>query len=139
VWPPPLLRARSLAAQVVLAVVLPLLFGVGCGVLLGASGSWFQIVVTAGGLGGVNAGFEHDGWRGGLLRGALGGPLFALALVGTHEARDVPALAHLPLALPFMTIFYASMGMPLGALGGWLRHRRELGQRVSAAAHDAYR
>jgi hypothetical protein len=128
-WPPPLLRDRSFALQLVLAVVLPILFGVLCGWLLGASGTWFHIVVTAGGLGGVNAGFEHDGWRNGLVRGALGGPLFAAALVVTHEARGVPMAAHLPVALPFMTIFYASMSMPLGALGGWLRGRSELARR----------
>jgi hypothetical protein len=114
----------------VLAVVLPILFGVLCGWLLGASGLWFHIIVTAGGLGGVNAGFEHDGWRAGVARGAIGGPLFALALVATHELRDVPAAAHLPVALPFMTIFYASMSMPLGALGGWLRHRSERARRA---------
>jgi len=124
VWPPPLLRDRPLAIQIVLAAVLPILFGVVCGVLLGESGLWFQIVVNAGGLGGVNAGFEHDGWRGGLLRGAIGGPLFAIALIATHEARGVPAQADLPVALPLMVIFYAAMGMPLGALGGWLRRRR---------------
>jgi hypothetical protein len=130
VWPPPLLRDRSFALQIVLAVVLPVLFGVVCGWLLGASGLWFHIVVTAGGLGGVNAGFEHEGWRGGLLRGAVGGPLFAIALIATHEARGATAAARLPLALPLMMIFYASMSMPLGALGGWLRGRREQARRA---------
>ncbi len=123
-WPPPLLRDRPFAVQVVLAAVLPIAFGAGCGVLYGASGLWFNIVVTAGALGGTSAGFEHDDWRGGFLRGASGGALFAIALYATHEARRVPALAHLPLALPLMAIFYAVMGIPFGVLGAWLRARR---------------
>jgi hypothetical protein len=122
-WPPPLLRDRPRALQIVFAVVVPIAFGAVCGVVLGESGLWFQILMLGGGVGGVNAGFEHDTLRGGLARGASGGALFAAALLITHEARDVPALAHLPLALPVMAIGYAVMGTPLGGLGGWLRCR----------------
>jgi hypothetical protein len=124
-WPPPLLRDRPLALQFILAGVLPVLFGVVCGVLLGASGLWFQIVITAGALGGMNAGYEHATLRGGFWRGISGGAVFACALYVTHAVRGVPALATLPLPLPAMAVFYAVMGTPFGVLGAWLRSRRE--------------
>ena len=125
-WPPPLLRERRLAVQVVLAGVLPILFGVLCGVLLGTSGLWFDAVTTAGAFGGVNAGYEHDDWRGGFWRGITGGALFAISLVVTHEARGAQQRAHLPASLPLMAVFYAVMGIPFGLLGAWLRGRRDI-------------
>ncbi len=75
------------------------------------------------GIGGVGAGFEHPGARPGGMRGLVGGVLFTAALVATFEARGLPALAPLPAALPITAIGYAAGGLPLGALGGWLRGR----------------
>jgi hypothetical protein len=123
-WPPPLLRQRGRAAQLVLLIVLPTLFGAACGLLLGTSGLVFQIAMALGAVGGVGAGFEHASWRGGFWRGASGGALFAAALLVGHTLHGVPARATLPAPLPWMTAFYAGMGIPFGALGGWLRGRR---------------
>ena len=109
--------------QVILAVVLPIAFGALCGFELGQSKAAFQILMLVAGLGGVGAGFEHAGPRGGVLRGLAGGVLFTSALMILFEARGLPALTPLPAALSVMAIVYAVMGMPLGAFGGWLRAR----------------
>ena len=129
---PPLLRQRSLAAQFVLAVVSPVVFGALCGYVLGSSEPGFNGLMLLAGVGGVLSGFEHLGARQGVIRGLVGGVLFTAALVICFAVRGVPALARLPLPLGGMAVFYAGMGMPLGALGGWLRRRSE-DRRVRAA------
>lgn len=122
-WPPPLLRDRSRIAQIVLAGILPVAFGVACGVVLGTSRPWFEGLMIAGGVGGIGAGFEHVGWRAGGLRGIVGGALFAVALLAAFVLRGAPALAPLPAPLPIMAIAYAVFGVPFGMLGGALRGR----------------
>jgi hypothetical protein len=132
-WPPPLLRERPRSIQVVSLVVLPIMFGAICGWLLGESDVAYQVVVALGILGGINAGFEHAGAREGMARGAIGGVLFALAIVVVHEARGVEAAAELPADLGIMALIYALLGVAFGALGGWLRGRREARQTATSA------
>lgn len=122
-WPPPLFRDRHVTTQIVLAAVLPIGFGALCGFELGTSEGWFNALMLGGGFGGTFAGFEHDGARRGARRGLVGGALFASALAITFFARGAAALAWLPAPLPVMIVSYAVMGVPLGALGGWLRAR----------------
>ena len=124
-WPPPLFRQRPRAVQIVGAVVLPVGFGALCGFLLGASQPGFNLAMLIAGIGGVLAGFEHASARAGVLRGLSGGVLFVAALVAVFEARGAPALTPLPAGLLVMAVFYAVMGLPLGALGGWLRRRSD--------------
>ena len=124
-WPPPLFERRSRVVQALLAGVLPIVFGAVCGVLLGTSALWFNVLTTAGALGALGAGFEHVGWRAGLLRGASGGALFAIALLTVDEVRGAPALAPLPVAIRGMAAFYAVAGIPFTLLGSWLRGKRE--------------
>jgi len=133
VWPPPLLRQRPLAVQLVITVVLPAAFGALCGTVLGVSALWFNVLMLAAGVGGVLGGFEHDGARSGFLRGLVGGVVFAASLLVTFDARGVRALAPLPASLPIMAVGYAIMGLPLGALGGWLRGRSEDRRRIRPA------
>ncbi len=133
-WPPPLLRQRSRAVQIVLVVVLPIAFGALCGFELGTSALWFQILMLLAGLGGIGGGFEHAGAREGVLRGLAGGVVFISSLVVTFEARGVAAVAPLPGSLAITAIGYAVMGMPLGALGGWLRGRWIARQQAGSAA-----
>ena len=122
---PPLLRQRSLAAQFVLAIVSPIVFGALCGYVLGSSEPGFHGLMLLAGIGGVLSGFEHLGARQGVIRGSVGGVLFTAALVICFAVRGAPALAYLPLPLAGMAVVYAVGGMPLGALGGWLRRRAE--------------
>lgn len=132
--PPPLLGQRPRAAQILLVVVIPIAFGALCGAVLGASRPWFNILMLIATLGGVGGGFEHASARSGLLRGLAGGLLFAGALLTVFEVRGVPALTPLPAAMPIVALVYAVMGMPLGALGGWLRGRSESRQARATAA-----
>ncbi len=123
--PPPLFRDRPRAAQVVLGLIAPVAFGALCGYELGASEPWFNGLMLLAGLGGIGAGFEHLGAREGAVRGIVGGVLFAGALYVCFTLRALPARVPLPLPLPGMTVVYAVMGAPLGALGGRLRQRSE--------------
>ena len=132
-WPPLLLVRRPLAVQVILVAVLPVAFGALCGAVLGSSQPWFNVLMLVATLGGIGGGFEHAGARSGLLRGLVSGMLFAGSLLVTFETRGVPALTPLPASLPAVSVGYAVMGMPLGALGGWLR-RRSAGRRARATS-----
>jgi uncharacterized membrane protein (UPF0136 family) len=113
--------------------VVPAAFGALVGYVLGASSTGFNVLMLVATVGGVLGGFEHPAARAGLLRGLLGGVVFAGSLLVAFEARGVPALAPLPVSLPVMAVIYAVMGMPLGMLGGWLRGRSE-DRRARAAA-----
>jgi len=110
--------------QLVLAVVLPLGFGAACGYALGISSWAFNALMLVGTVGGVGAGFEHVGARGGFLRGLVGGVCFGAALFLTFAIRSLPSLVPLPAPVPIMAAVYAILGAPFGALGGWLRGRR---------------
>ena len=120
--------------QLVGAIVLPVVFGGICGAVLGASPLGFNLLMLAAGIGGVLGGFEHATAREGLLRGLVGGALFAGSLLLIFEARGVPALIPLPAPVPVMAVIYAVSGVPLGALGGWLRGRSEARRARAAAA-----
>ena len=133
-WPPPLFSTRPRAVQVVIAVVIPVMYGAICGAVLGASQPGFNLLMLVAGIGGVLGGFEHATAREGLVRGLVGGALFAGALLASFEARGLPALTPLPATMPVMAVIYAVSGMPLGALGGWLRARSEARRARAAAA-----
>jgi hypothetical protein len=124
-WPPALFRERTVPVQILLAGLLPLAFGALCGYLLGASSPGFKIVSALGAIGGIGAGFEHDGPKGGFWRGLSGGTLFAAALVITHRISGAPPLTVWPLPLTMMAVIYALTGIPFGVLGSWLRERRD--------------
>jgi hypothetical protein len=132
-WPPPLLRKQSVVVQIIGVLVIPVAYGAVTGAVLGASALWFNVLMLVATIGGVLGGFEHLGPRAGFLRGLLGGALFAGALLATFESRTLPARAPLPVTVPAMAVIYAVVGMPLGALGGWLRARSE-DRRARAAA-----
>jgi hypothetical protein len=111
-------RERSRAEQVVGALVVPVLFGVLCGVVIGwsAAAYWaLQVVAT---VGGVAGGFEHQGARAGARRGVAGGLLFGGSVLLGHALAGTTAetsLGPVPALLPAVT---ATFGCALGALGG---------------------
>src|SRR2546423_11647245 len=122
----PLLRTRPIAVQVLLAGLVPALFGALCGWLLGVNK--IAYVACAGGIavvGGFLAGLDHDGAGEGALRGLVGGTIFGGFILIVHELTNKAPKVKLPHPAVGLLIFTVVGGVLLGALGGSLRHGRE--------------
>ena len=122
---PPPFDERPFWLQVLGGIVVPVVFGLLCGVALG----WNEIVyyVMVGPLaiaGGFLGGIEHRNVDDGVLRGAIGGLVFgSFVLIGHEIANDEPK-AHLPDpqgALAFVTTLFGAI---LGGLGAYWRSKR---------------
>ena len=123
-FPPPLLREWPVPMRLVFAGLVPAAFGFLCGALLGSSGTVFLILNLIAILGGFEAGFEHDHWRGGVLRGLCGGALFGGFILIGHAAvggSDHVLLPEVQALLILITVFF---GVLLGYLGARIRARR---------------
>lgn len=128
---PPLLKNQPVWLQVTLAVILPSLYGLVTGFVLGSSEIGYLILGLVGILGGLGAGFDHLGARAGAARGLLGGSLFGAAILVGHEIEGSEAKADLPDPAILLLVITVGAGVVLGALGGRMRERAERG---SAAA-----
>ncbi len=113
-----LLRSRPVPLALVLAVVVPIVFGAICGYLLGVNETAYVVASLLALAGGYFAGYEHDGAGEGALRGVVGGSLFAGFILLTKEVTGEEPKAELPdpeiLLLPLITAVAAITG----ALGG---------------------
>ena len=117
----PLFRERSRAVQVIIAGVVPAVFGAVTGLALGWSAAAYWALSLLALIGGIVAGLEHlDGW-GGADRGLVGGTLFGTFLLLAHAAVGNKAKVSLPDIQPILVIFTAIVGMFASALGGRLR------------------
>jgi hypothetical protein len=121
---PVLLRDRPRQAQIVLAVIVPFVFGAVAGVMLGISAGAYWALLALATVGGVLVGFEHQDWRGGARRGVLGGALFASGLLIAHAIVGGDAKASLGSFPPLLIVLDAIIGTLLGMLGGHLSHAR---------------
>jgi len=124
-WPPPLFRDHPPAVRLVTAVVLPALFGVLCGWLLGVSEPVYVVLTLLGIAGGLNNGYEHVGAGEGALRGVVGGVLFAGFILLTNELIGKEPKAELPDPRILLVVAFGAVGALLGAIGGRARARRE--------------
>jgi hypothetical protein len=122
---PPLLSERPPAQQRVIPIAGPLVGGALTGVALGISEAAWIVVNVVMVLGGVAAGFDHLGAAAGARRGLLGGLLFGLALLATHELTGMNAEAKLPDPAILLVVVTTVAGVGLGALGGALRARAQ--------------
>ena len=122
---PPLLSEHPPVVRFLLAGVLPALFGVITGVMLGISEIAYLILSILGVLGGIGAGFDHRGAKAGALRGILGGALFGAFILIAHELTGADAKAHLPEPAVILVVITTVLGVLFGALGGHLRKRAE--------------
>ena len=79
-----------------LGVVVPAVFGLICGILLGISEPAYLVLSILAIAGGYFAGFEHRGAGEGALRGLNGGLLFGVFILFGHEFSGEEPKAHLP-------------------------------------------
>lgn len=118
---PPLLASRPPAAQIVVGDVVPAVFGIVTGIMLGVSEIAYLVLSLLGILGGFAAGLEHEGPAEGAARGFVGGVLFGAFILFAHEISGMDAKAHPPEPHVVLVVITAVLGVLLGALGGWRR------------------
>jgi hypothetical protein len=120
---PPLLREHPRSVQILLAIVLPALYGALTGYFLGVSEVTYLVLSVLGVLGGVGAGFDHVGAAAGAKRGFIAGAIFGGSILVAHEIHGADAKAHLPEPALVLILITTILGIGFGALGGWLRER----------------
>jgi hypothetical protein len=114
---------RTRNQQIVLACLIPFVFGAVVGVFLGVSAGAYWALSALAALGAVLAGREHPDARGGAYRGLVGGALFGLGLLLAHAVAGTDAKVSLGSFPPFVIVIDAIAGMLLSALGGRLSPR----------------
>lgn len=115
---------RSREVQVLLAVVIPFVFGAIVGVLLGVSAPVYWILSLLAAIGAVLAGLEHPDARSAALRGLVMGIAYGVALLLAHAVAGTHAKVSLGSFPPFVIVIDAVVGAILSALGGLLGGRR---------------
>jgi hypothetical protein len=121
---PPLFSSRTPAQQVLLANVVPAVFGLVVGVFAGISAPIYLLLSLLALAGAYFAGLEHRFAKEGLIRGAAAGLLFGVflllgrAITGLDDKADVPP----GIVLVFITTTVGAIG---GALGATRRRKRE--------------
>ena len=124
---PPLLSSRPVPLRVVVAGVVPAVFGAICGWLLGVNEvAYIVLSAPVAILGGVLAGLEHTDSRGAAVRGLIGGALFGGFILIVHELTGKEPKAHLPEPPIVLAAVTAVVGSALGAIGArWRRDAEE--------------
>jgi hypothetical protein len=120
---PPLLLEQPRSIRVLLAVVLPALYGALTGYFLGVSEVTYLVLSALGVLGGVGAGFDHLGAAAGAKRGLIAGSIFGGSILIAHEIHGAEAKADLPKPAILLMVITTILAVGFGALGGWLRER----------------
>lgn len=130
----PLLLDRPFAAQVVLAIVVPVLFGLLVGFVLGVSEAGYLVLSLLGILGGLVAGYDHLGSDQGFVRGVIGGLLFGVAILVGHSVFGQEAKATLPQPHAVLVVITTVLGAILGAIGGARREKAQARRGAPAGA-----
>jgi hypothetical protein len=129
---PPLLDERSAAAELVLVVVVPSLYGAIVGIMLGVSEVAYVVLSLLGIAGGYFAGLEHDDPRFGAYRGYVAGMQFGVWILLSHALFfDSEPKAELPDPALLLVAITTAAGAGLGALGA----RRRARHSGAAATH----
>ena len=115
----------------ILALVVPSVFGVITGVFLGISEIVYLVLSILGIAGGYMAGKEHIGASEGATRGFTGGILFGTFILAAHALTGLERKAHLPEPEILLVVITTVFGIGLGALGG--RARQKIESRASTA------
>ena len=122
---PPRLSQHPRRIQVLLAVVLPAVYGAITGYFLGVSEGTYLVLSLIGIVGGIGAGFDHYGAAAGAKRGVLAGSIFGAAILIAHEIHGADAKADLPDPPILLVVITTVLAVGFAALGGWLRQRAE--------------
>ncbi len=109
---------RSRETQIVLAGVIPFVFGAIVGVVLGWSAGVYWILSAIAAIGAVLAGLEHPDARSGALRGLVIGAVYGVGLLLAHAVAGTHAKVSLGSFPPFVIVIDAVVGAILAALGG---------------------
>jgi hypothetical protein len=120
---PPLLVEHPRWLQLLLVIVLPAAYGALTGYLLGISEGAYLVLSILGVLGGIGAGFDHEGAAAGAKRGVIAGSVFGAAILIAHELHGKEAKADLPDPAILLVVLTTVLAIGFGALGGWLRAR----------------
>jgi hypothetical protein len=121
---PPLLSSRPPGVQILIANVVPCVFGAICGVLLGVSALAYLVLSVLAIAGGDVAGLElRDGVEG-ATRGVIGGFQFGALILLAHQLEGSSAKADLPDPPVLLLVVTIGFGALLGYLGGRTRERR---------------
>jgi hypothetical protein len=127
---PDLLESHSPETQLILALVVPSVFGAITGIFLGVSEIVYLLLSILGIGGGYLAGKEHIGAREGATRGFTGGILFGTFILAGHALTGLERQAHLPEPEILLVVITTVFGIVLGALVG--RSREKLESRAAA-------
>jgi hypothetical protein len=103
--------------------VLPVAYGAVTGYFLGVSEATYLVLSVIGVLGGIGAGFDHQGAAAGAKRGVVAGLLFGASILIAHEIHGAEAKAELPEPAILLIVVTTLLGAAFGALGGRLRGR----------------
>src|SRR5918994_3451781 len=122
---PDLLDSHPPQLQMILALVVPSVFGIVTGILLGVSEIAYLILSLLGIAGGYLAGKEHVGASEGATRGFTGGILFGTFILAGHAVTGMERQAHLPEPEILLVVITTVFGIGLGALGGRSREKTE--------------
>jgi hypothetical protein len=120
---PPLLAEHPRGLQILLAGVVPVLYGAVTGLFLGISEGTYLVLSIIGIVGGIGAGFDHLGAGAGARRGFVAGLLFGGSILIAHQIHGADAKADLPDPEILLLVVTTLLGAAFGALGGWLRRR----------------
>lgn len=119
----PLLADHPRWLQVILAVVVPAIYGAVTGYYLGVSEVTYLVLSILGVIGGIGAGFDHVGAAAGARRGLLAGSVFGASILIAHEIHGAEAKAHLPDPAIVLVVVTTVLALLFGAIGGKLRER----------------
>ncbi len=129
---PPLFSSHPPGTQIVLGVVVPAVFGLITGIMVGVSEAAYLALALLGVAGGYFAGLEHRTVGEGFLRGVNGGLLFGVFILFGHEFSGADPKAELPEPQILLVVITTVLGALLGALGGRSRARRARREPVPA-------
>jgi len=128
---PDLLESHPPQLQLILALVVPAVFGAIAGILLGITEIGYVVFSVLAIAGGYMAGKEHVGASEGATRGFTGGILFGTFILTGHALTGMERKAHLPEPEILLVVITTVFGIVLGALGG--RSREKIESRTAAA------